>query len=71
MSAAKQCDRCGALFAASEGLVSIGSLFITHRWDAASDWISDTWSDLDFCGECSAAVLQVIEPALGGRKDDA
>ena len=61
MSSAYECDACGKLYQATT--------FGTFRLDVKhnlADESQDTWSDIDLCRACSAKLLDVIKPALGG-----
>lgn len=60
MSHANECDACGALFADAPGAVHIDTIHVATGTDGASD----SWSELDFCINCSERLLAVIKPAL-------
>lgn len=61
MSTAYKCDLCGGFYEPAKGVVSLD----VHVMQEDGEH-SDTWADVDFCKSCSANVLSLIRPALGG-----
>lgn len=59
MSIARKCDLCWTLFEPAPMDLCIESLRVR-----TADDHSVGWSELDFCGPCSAKVLALIGPAL-------
>lgn len=62
MSDARKCDKCGELFEAVFGCVSID---ISVKGKGKGQAYHD-WSDVDFCEKCSADLLDLIGTALTG-----
>jgi hypothetical protein len=62
MSDARKCDKCNQLFEPVFGCVSID---IAVKGKGKGQAYHD-WSDVDFCGTCSAKLLDLIESALQG-----
>lgn len=62
MSDARKCDRCGSLFEPIFGCVSVD---ISVKGKGRGETYHG-WSDVDFCGPCSAKLLDLINPALHG-----
>jgi len=60
MSEARKCDRCNELFEPAFGCVSI-DVSVQGRKGT-----NHSWSDVDFCGTCSASLLDLISAALSG-----
>ena len=61
MSIAIECDLCGKLLAKHEAIGTI-RLEVSKQINAEGHCAS--WSDVDFCDECTPKVLELIKPAL-------
>lgn len=59
MSTAHKCDRCGELYEATPRTVCIDVNVLQSNCERES-----SWSDVDFCVECSKQLLDFIKPAL-------
>ena len=62
MSSARKCDKCGSLFEATHGCLTLGEVCVMSRKPPSMA----TWSDADFCLKCSKDILVLIGPALQG-----
>lgn len=61
MSDAKKCDRCGGMYEIEKGVVGLEVHIAKSAGDKA---IWDSWSEVDFCPDCSKRVLEAIGKAI-------
>lgn len=71
MSHAHKCDLCDKLFERELRCVSIERLAVVtevagSKPSGQNQEMCDAWDQLDFCPACSARILEVVGPALGG-----
>lgn len=60
MSMANECDLCGALYVPARGVVHIEQINVGMN----ATGLANTWSDIDFCRDCSLKLLAVIGPSM-------
>lgn len=67
MSMARECDRCGVLFKAAPGCVTVDLGVVVPV--AGNDVLEQNWPEIELCLECSGPVVAHLKGACDGFDD--